>query len=469
MDLPLEFLESMKEVLGNEYDEFVKSYDKLPHSGLRVNTGKISVEDFIKIAPYKIEKIPFIDDAFFVDSNDGWSKHPYYFAGLYYLQDPSAMLPANRIPIENGDLVLDVCAAPGGKATKICNQNIGALLANDISYKRTIPLVKNLEMAGAVDFLVASEDASNLVNCYKETFDKIIVDAPCSGEGMFRKDPDLIKAWSDKRPSDYVDIQKNILDASYEMLKPGGMLMYSTCTFSKLEDEENVIDFLASHNDMKLETIKDYEGFSYGYKEYNTYCPDINKCVHVFPHKMDGEGHFMALFSKAKDYDCGNNINNISQKNSKTIIFDKLSDCVKDFLKQYSDEQMDEFKKSKYAIMENGMIFLISPMSENLMMKKIRFVRTGLHIGSIGKNNKFIPSTSLALAYKCDTFNNVLRLSSGDSNVIKYLKGETLVLDYETDIKKGFTLVAVDGYSLGFAKYDGSKFKNYYEKGWVLN
>jgi len=471
MDLPLEFLENMKEVLGSEYDDFISTYDQLPHAGLRVNTSKISVENFLEIAPFFIKPIPFIEDGFFIDAEDGWSKHPYYFAGLYYLQDPSAMLPANRMPIEEGDLVLDVCAAPGGKSTKLCNQNIGALVSNDISYKRTIPLVKNLEMAGAVDILVSSEDAGNLVKYYKETFDKIIVDAPCSGEGMFRKDSDLIKSWQDRRPEEYVDIQRAILEASYNMLKKGGMLMYSTCTFSKLEDEENVIDFLNNHNDMKLIDIAGYEGFASGYKEYLPLCSDIEKCIHVFPHKMDGEGHFMALFSKNLCDDTDDLTVNKLKKNSdlKLISYDKLSDDIKDFMKLYKDEIYKLFRSSKYAIVDNGMVCLISPESELLLNKGIRYVRTGLHIGTIGKNGKFVPSTALALAFDSSEFSNLLDFPVSDINATKYLKGDTLIIEDVKDIKKGYVLVSVDGYSLGFAKYDGCKFKNLYEKGWVLN
>ena len=199
MNLPKEFEEKMKTLLGSEYEEYTACYDEPRHYGLRVNTAKISVEDFLKIAPWPLEPVPWIENGFYYDGDHIQpSKHPYYFAGLYYLQEPSAMTPASRLPVEPGDRVLDVCAAPGGKATELGAklQGTGILAANDLSSSRAKGLLKNLELFGIGNVLVLSEEPGKLVSYFEGYFDKILIDAPCSGEGMFRKDKKMVKASS---------------------------------------------------------------------------------------------------------------------------------------------------------------------------------------------------------------------------------------------------------------------------------
>ena len=467
MFLPEDFLNEMQFRLGNEYEQFINSYNSEPLSGLRVNVSKISVDDFCKIAPYPLEPIPFVNDGFYINSTDGWSKHPYYFAGLYYLQEPSAMLPANRLEIDENDCVLDLCAAPGGKTTKLMTCHPKVLLSNDISYSRTIPLVKNMEMTGGYSYLVTSENPEKLCDFYKDFFDKIIIDAPCSGEGMFRKDSDLIKAWMNKRPEEYVAVQQSVLDAAYIMLKPGGKMMYSTCTFSALEDEENIRYMLDKYSDLELCDINHYNGFDKGYSEYGDVNSELFKCVHVFPHKMNGEGHFMALIRKEA---CSEDVhqNYSAYKSLKYLPYNKLNDDIREILLMYKGKSSEIITTSEYLIMDNGMVFLISDEVKKQIFKNIRYVRTGLNIGTIGKNKRFSPSTALALAFKFDDFSNKINIKAEDNNVYKYLKGDTLLLD-DCNIKKGYVLIGVDGYSLGFTKYDGNKFKNLYEKGWVMN
>ena len=467
MDLPEEFLDEMRFRLGNEYEQFANSYNFEPFSGLRVNVNKISVDDFCKIAPYPLEPVPFVNDGFYIRVSDGWSKHPYYFAGLYYLQEPSAMLPANRLEIDENDCVLDLCAAPGGKTTKLMTYHPKVLVSNDISYSRTIPLVKNMEMTGGYSYLVTSENPEKLCEFYKEFFDKIIIDAPCSGEGMFRKDSDLVKSWINKRPEDYVDVQKSVLDAAYIMLKPGGKMMYSTCTFSALEDEENILYLLDKYKDLELCNIKPYEGFDNGYSEYVDINSELVKCVHIFPHKMKGEGHFMALIKKEKREDAVNK-NFSAPKPLKYVSYNKLNDDIREILSMYKGKSSEIITKSEYLIMDNGMVFMICDAVKGMLFNKIRYVRTGLNIGMIGKNKRFLPSTALALAFDFAEYSNGLNISAEDNNVYKYLKGDTLLMN-DCNIKKGYVLIGVDGYSLGFTKYDGNKFKNLYEKGWVMN
>ena len=243
MNLPILFEEKMRKLLGDEFDNYIKCYDEKRLYGLRVNTKKISVEEFQKICPFEIWPIPWIENGFYYDGDKVQpAKHPYYFAGLYYLQEPSAMTPANRLPISPGDKVLDVCAAPGGKATELGAKlgGGGVLVANDISNSRAKGLLKNLEVFGIGNVLVISEEPGKLEGYFPEYFDKILIDAPCSGEGMFRKDKKMLKAWEEHGPEFFSKLQKSIVTQAARMLKPGGMMLYSTCTFDPRENEGTI-------------------------------------------------------------------------------------------------------------------------------------------------------------------------------------------------------------------------------------
>lgn len=267
MNLPIEFEEKMQDLLGGEYNDYLKCYEEPRHYGLRVNTSKISIDRFLEIAPWPLRPIPWIENGFYYDGEKYQpAKHPYYFAGLYYLQEPSAMTPANRLPIEAGDRVLDVCAAPGGKATELGAKlnGSGVLIANDLSNSRARGLLKNIELFGIGNVLVLSEEPGKLVNYFPEYFDKILIDAPCSGEGMFRKDRKMVKAWEEHGPEFFVKIQRSIITQAAQMLKPGGMLLYSTCTFSPEENEQTIEFLLQEYPQFKICDIKGYEGFSDG-------------------------------------------------------------------------------------------------------------------------------------------------------------------------------------------------------------
>ena len=243
MELPVAFCDEMKRILGDEYEDYLKSMEGTRKFGLRVNTAKISAEDFLKISPFELTPIPYVKNGFYYDGEkEQPAKHPYYFAGLYYLQDPSAMTPASRLPIEENDVVLDLCAAPGGKATELAAKlhGTGLLIANDISSKRAKALLKNIELFGVENSFIVTEYPKKLAEYFTGFFDKILIDAPCSGEGMFRKEPSMVKAWEQNGPEFYAALQEDILKQALPMLKPGGMLLYSTCTFSPLEDEGKI-------------------------------------------------------------------------------------------------------------------------------------------------------------------------------------------------------------------------------------
>ncbi|MDY3249277.1 MAG: RsmB/NOP family class I SAM-dependent RNA methyltransferase [Candidatus Choladocola sp.] len=291
--LPEQFSRRMQEQLGAEYEDFLACFDQEEYAGLRVNTGKISVEHFLSITPFHLEPVPWTDNGFYYRKEEPVTKHPHYFAGLYYIQEPSAMLPASRLPVCSGETVLDLCAAPGGKATELSSRlgRDGLLIANDVSTSRAKALVKNLTVWGTSNCCITGETPQKLLDTFGCSFDKILVDAPCSGEGMFRKDPGLIDSWRERGPQSYAPLQKEILTCAAAMLKPGGMMVYSTCTFSEEEDESVIEAILERRPDLSLVQPPVAEGFEQGRHP-------LEACIRVWPHRVHGEGHFLALMKK---------------------------------------------------------------------------------------------------------------------------------------------------------------------------
>ena len=457
--LPEKFENKMKELLQDEYDDYLQCYDEPRYYGLRVNTNKISVEDFLKIAPWPLTPVPWIPNGFYYDGDKIQpSKHPYYFAGLYYLQEPSAMTPASRIPVEPGERVLDVCAAPGGKATELGAKlkGEGVLIANDISNSRARGLLKNLELFGIGNMMVISEEPGKLVEYFPEYFDKILIDAPCSGEGMFRKDKKMVKAWEEHGPEFFSKLQRSIITQAAAMLKPGGMILYSTCTFDPLENEKTVEYLLETCPEFKICDMEGYEGFCEGIPKYvEDHSEEYRKTVRIFPHKMQGEGHYLALVKKGDD--------NTERKNQKTAKPKSGAKKLPEELEQFLKELAWDVDKSRLDIREERVYY----MPENLpMLKGVRFLRSGLLLGEV-KKNRFEPSQALAMCLKKEEYPRILDLPVSDDRVIKYLKGETLdVEDITSRKEKGWYLVCVDGYPLGFGKLANQTLKNKYLPGW---
>ena len=297
--LPERFKQNMQTLLGDGYEAYLRSFEEGRVSGLRVNELKVSPEEFERIAPFPVARIPWIHNGFFVREEDRPSRHPYYFAGLYYLQEPSAMTPAEILPVEPGDRVLDCCAAPGGKSTELAAKlkGTGVLFSNDISNSRAQALLKNLELFGAGNIVVLSEDLRKMEDRFAGYFDKILIDAPCSGEGMFRKEPRVIRAWEEHGNAFYTALQKQITDSALKMLKPGGKMVYSTCTFCPEEDEAIVLYMKERCPSLHVLPVEPrYEGFSEGLEEAGgVRDPELRHCIRIYPHRMRGEGHFIAL------------------------------------------------------------------------------------------------------------------------------------------------------------------------------
>lgn len=483
--LPDEFKERMKEQLGEEYDTFMSCYASDGYAGLRINTAKVSADGFRSLASFPLEEIPWTENGFYYDRGETVTKHPHYYAGLYYIQEPSAMLPASRLPIEEGDVVLDLCAAPGGKATELSAKlnGSGLLVANDVSPSRAKALFKNLAIWGSPNCCITGETPEKLLETFGCCFDKILVDAPCSGEGMFRKDEGLITSWEERRPEYYADLQKQILTSAVQMLSPGGMLLYSTCTFAKAEDEDVIAWVLAQYPQMQLVQAKTCEGLTTGYAPYE-------KCLRAWPHKIKGEGHFLALMQKVPDgtevcgemvsqqteytkqrYDCTmpakTGLASVSEKEIQSS-HRKMPEELKTFL-GYLPERI--WKGCLYEEIKDQCL-LIPPYK---LPKKLRYLRTGVQAGTI-KKGRFEPSQQLAMLLRAEDFPQSLSLPSEDQRLIRYLKGETIELteEEESQLKKaskmtgGWILICVDGFALGWGKFANGSIKNKYYPGWRL-
>lgn len=450
MTLPEAFRERMKVLLGEEYPAYIKSMNEPPQYGLRVNTAKISAAEFESQAPFPVKRIPWIPNGFFYRTEDQPAKHPYYYAGLYYIQEPSAMTPASRLPVIPGDRVLDLCAAPGGKATELGArlQGKGVLIANDISSTRAKALLKNIELFGIPNVCVISEDSKKLRKIYPEYFDKILLDAPCSGEGMFRRDSRLITAWEERGPDYYSELQKELILDAAAMLRPGGRMIYSTCTFSESENEEVIAYALEHCPELELVEIEPYQGFEAGR------C-SLDKCIRIFPHKMDGEGHFTALLHKQEG--------ELKEPAGRSLkgVKGELPKEAEGFL----DKVKMDFSKGYFHLLQDRLYFIPGELQ---VEKKIRYLRSGLYMGEV-KKKRFEPSQALAMALSSEQFPDVVSFDSQDIRTVKYLKGETVDMagcDHSTG--SGWRLVCVDGYPLGWGKAQNGMLKNKYYSGWRL-
>lgn len=375
------------------------------------------------------------------------------------------MAPAAVLPVCPGDKVLDLCAAPGGKSTELGArlQGEGLLVSNDISNSRAKALLKNLELFGIPNICVTSETPEKLASVFGPYFDKILVDAPCSGEGMFRKDPDLIKSWLERGPEYYAPIQRQILKSAAAMLKPGGMLLYSTCTFAKLEDEDTIQWILEEEPDLELVPIEPWEGACGGF--------DGMPVIRLFPHKIEGEGHFLALLRKKDTQapDGGKFSGSIGSDNRSGAASGKDSAQVRR-LEQESDfgqweTMLTQALDHSRIMVRDGMVYYLPKCFDRSW--NLRYLRTGLLLGE-WKKNRFEPSQAAAMALPMKEFSQTVSLSAEDDRTIRYLKGETVFPTPEesSGLKKGWVLIGVDGYPLGWAKYTGSNFKNKYYPGW---
>ncbi|MBW4838887.1 MAG: RsmB/NOP family class I SAM-dependent RNA methyltransferase, partial [Paenibacillaceae bacterium] len=312
---PKGFLERMKELLGEEeYAAFYASYDNPRFAGIRVNTLKIDSEAFREAVPFELRPIPWCETGYYIDEQTKPGKHPYYHAGLYYIQEPSAMAPVELLEVTPGEHVLDLCAAPGGKSTQIAAKlrGNGMLVTNDINAERTKALAKNIELYGVRNAVVLGESPERIARAFPNFFDKILIDAPCSGEGMFRKDEDMARLWEPEWIRKYAGMQRDILRSAAALLAPGGRMVYSTCTFAPEENEATIADFLLEHPEFRVVPLRPNDCLSPGRPEWLEWLAERGEgrdypseivaqtamCGRLWPHKMEGEGHFLAVLER---------------------------------------------------------------------------------------------------------------------------------------------------------------------------
>ena len=437
----------MKLILKDEYDAYIDSFNNERKYGLRVNTLKTTAEFIKENTDFLIDKVPWCETGFYYDGEKRPAKHPFYYAGLYYLQEPSAMAPGDVLEINEGDRVLDICAAPGGKSTQLAARlkGKGILVTNDISPSRAGALVKNIELFGVKNNVTLSESPEKMVKKFPEFFDKILVDAPCSGEGMFRKEPDTIKSWDDEKIEFCVNAQRDILESCALMLKKGGYLLYSTCTFAPVENEKTINDFLDNHEDFEVVEIQKTNGFAEGRPDLiENGRESLKGAARLWPHKIEGEGHFLCLLRR-KDGDMTERpAVPYVEKDKRIEVFEK-----------FSKETLNTTFEGYYYMHKDSLFLCPEGLPE---MKGIRVARSGWHLGDF-KKDRFEPSFALASALKKEEVKLCVSLAAESVDVIKYLKGETIDCDLDGN---GWCLVCVDGYSLGWAKLVNGRLKNKY-------
>lgn len=431
--LPGKFVENIKSELGEESEAFFKSYEDERIYGLRVNRLKISVEDFLKITPFELEAIPWTVDGFYYKESDQPGKHPHYHAGLYYIQEPSAMSPVEILAPQAGDSVLDLCASPGGKSIQIAGHidDQGLLVVNDISDKRVRPLVRNIERYGLRQIIVLNNHQDDIVSTIGPVFDKVLLDAPCSGEGMFRKDDGAASAWEKFGPIECGQIQREITSVISDVCYKGTKLVYSTCTFNQHENEDVIHEMIESGNFEGLPIDQDL----FSVEEH---------CARLWPHKIKGEGHFISSLISTNDFD-------------KKVTYYDENKPPESFL-EFEKDMLTEPLKGTFKEIK-GKLYLLPKVALNL--KGLKVVREGLLLGEL-KKNRFVPAQSLAMALKKTDVKRSINLISSDVSAMKYLKGETIHVDGE----KGLNLILVDGYPVGWGKLSGTTLKNSLPPSW---
>ncbi|TDF95989.1 RsmF rRNA methyltransferase first C-terminal domain-containing protein [Paenibacillus piri] len=572
--LPEAFLAKMKRMLGDDYPAFYASYDDPRWYGLRVNTLKCSNSEFLDLTDFRLEPIPWARTGYYYREEDRPGKHPHYHAGLYYIQEPSAMAPVELLDVRPGERVLDLCAAPGGKTTQIAAKlaGQGLLVMNDIHPDRVKALVKNIELCGVRNAVVLNEQPDKLQRPFGAFFDKILIDAPCSGEGMFRKEEDMAKAWQPDWVTKYAAMQRELLRQAAVMLRPGGRMVYSTCTFSPEENEAMIAEFIEAHPQFSVRQIEAVNGLSSGRSEWVDLAADlaaneaaervrsgndererehrlegsrlrrpgngragmpasgmekasaaikaqaivpppsesgsveisdgakraVEGTARLWPHLLRGEGHFVAVLEHAatpandESGDAGKHSELRSETGqAKTEVIQTGQEtrrqrgsetALRPSVKQRSQPAVDmqplyRFMEELAPTVQVGRLVLYGEHAyaapDGLPdLHGIRVIRPGWYLGSIRKQ-RFEPSQALAMGLHADDAVRTVRLAARDDDALRYLKGETLDMAGERVVRsdesvpaKGYCLVCVDGYPVGWGKWLDGMLKNEYPAGW---
>ena len=446
INLPKEFSERMKLLLKDDYELYLKALEEPAVRALRVNTDKISIEDFQKICDFDLEKIPYVSNGFYFNY-DRIGNHPFHHAGMIYVQEPGAMSPAECIDIDPKWTVLDMCAAPGGKSTQLKNKlgENGVLVSNEIIPSRCKILTGNIERLGLLNTVTTCMDSKRIACVFPKTFDFIMVDAPCSGEGMFRKDENAILEWSEENVKMCARRQLEILENAGASLKNGGYIVYATCTFS-LEENEMVIDaFLKSHPEFELIKVRDEVAKSTvpGIAFDGCETENIHFCRRFYPHISRGEGQFMAV---------------LHSKNPATpelIKAHKSKDKIDKAIYEFLDDTLTDYNKDFVLIYNSNPIYF----TPNFSINKGNAFSCGVTIGEIRKNY-ILPHHQFFMAMG-KYFKRKIELTADTQDLKKYLHGE----EFTTDCENGWAVVTVNGCSIGGVKVVSGRAKNHYPKG----
>ncbi len=442
LNLPEDFLDRMKSLLKDEYDDFVREYSKDRHQGLRINTLK---SDFDSIKDeFDLRAIPWCENGYYYEESQRPGKSVLHEGGAFYIQEPSAMAVAENLDIQEGDFVLDLCSAPGGKASQIAAKlkGKGLLIANEIIPSRAKILSQNIERMGIRNCVVMNESPQRLQEKYVGIFDKILVDAPCSGEGMFRKNETAIEEWSLENVRLCRQRQLDILDCAARLLKDGGRIVYSTCTFSQEENEEVIDEFLTKYKEFEVvpSVYKFEKGIAFDKAKNKSMLEMTNR---IFPHKVEGEGHFFAVLQHKGE-------------KSQTKYRLQSSNTDKKLIKEYELWQKQNLNvEFSPDLMFGQKLYSLPKGTPDFDRMKVE--RAGLGLGEF-KKDRFEPAHSLAMALRPCEAKNVLSVDM--ENAKRYILGEML----ECDIK-GWAIVKYKGVSLGWCKCDGMYAKNHYPKG----
>ena len=461
MELPIAFATRMKRLLGAEYDAFFAALNtERAVKGLRVNTHKVSIEEFVANSPFDLTPIPYVTGGFIVDEDAGAGKHPYHAAGAYYMQDPGAMSAVAAIPKDlwlcDGLRVMDLCAAPGGKTTQLaalCEARGGVVLANEYVSARSRILAGNVERMGLSNVCVTNTDAAHLSAEYPEAFDLVAVDAPCSGEGLYRKNDLAISEWSEENVTMCAARQREILTEAVKCVAPDGLLLYSTCTYSTEENEEIVAWFLRTYSDFSLiPCAADVVAHTAnGITDFDARGEDLSLCRRFYPHVCAGEGQFVALLKR----DGGERA---ALRISETPLPRPLQKTAEDFLKETLGHTLSPI------LLSRGLLSAFPASAGTPLPRPKEAVAIGVPLGEERKG-RIVPHHHFFMSYGNECRSKIL-LAPDDARVRKYLSGE------EIDVPptlSGYTAVLLSlgdtTLTLGGGKAVGGRLKNYYPKG----
>jgi NOL1/NOP2/sun family putative RNA methylase len=449
MELPEQFIARMEALLGDEWNAFLDAFHHHPvNRALRINTRKISEEQFLKAFREKLFQLPFGKALYQLPNSWLLGNHPYFHAGGMYLQEPSACLPGLAAEVKSDFKVLDLCAAPGGKSTQILDQlENGFLVANEINYSRAKVLAGNIERMGYPNAIVTCNKPVDFLTQFQDYFDLVIVDAPCSGEGMFRKEPEAVANWSVDNVLMCSRRQTEILNVASRLVKPGGRIVYSTCTFAREENEDVISRFLKDCPDFGMIKARDEVILN----SSPAFEPLVTYGRRVFPHKSLGEGHFIAVMSRASEVQ-------YLHYTKESAFFLSVSKAMLEAIRPVISEIIPSLDERKLYRVRNGIHYLrfVTPPLEGLNV-----LSTGVKVGTFDDRKRFSLDHHLAHAFPIEAYRHVLNFSLDDEKVRDYLAG----YEISTEGENGLVVVAVDSMGLGFGKAVNGTVKNYYPKG----